>query len=254
MDLASRIRLWVRQDIERWHAQAGGELVIADEIVPGDRSGGANTSHTIVVPALRSSSTAVDRQAELAGLRAGGARGQRARQGHGGLASARSATSASSTCSARLAPVPSARDLWTDDPAGQPLLAGLCALARDAVFRASAPAILDSAARRRGHQHRPRRGRRGDLPGLATATRRWRRSAGTPSRRGSRPATSRPWHAPTKVRRRAVCTPSTTAYALLLGHLEGVRGAALFDTLWAQVLDQPRRTCSTLRSWRRSGR
>ena len=25
------------------------------------------------------------------------------------------------------------RDLWTDDPAGQPLLAGLCALARDPV-------------------------------------------------------------------------------------------------------------------------
>ena len=29
------------------------------------------------------------------------------------------------------------------------------------------------------------------------------------------------------------------AYALLLGHLEGVRGRALFDTLWARVLDQP---------------
>ena len=43
-----------------------------------------------------------------------------------------------------------------------------------------------------------------------------------------------------KVRRRPACTPSTTAYALLLGHLEGVRGAALFDTIWARVLDQPR--------------
>ena len=28
-------------------------------------------------------------------------------------------------------------------------------------------------------------------------------------------------------------------YALLLGHLQGVRGPALFDTLWAQLLDQP---------------
>ena len=43
-----------------------------------------------------------------------------------------------------------------------------------------------------------------------------------------------------KLRRRPVCTPSTTAYALLLGHLEGVRGEALFDTFWARVLDQPR--------------
>jgi hypothetical protein len=36
------------------------------------------------------------------------------------------------------------RDLWTDDPSGQPLIAGLCALARDAVFRASTGAILES--------------------------------------------------------------------------------------------------------------
>lgn len=43
-----------------------------------------------------------------------------------------------------------------------------------------------------------------------------------------------------KVRQRPVCTPSTTAYALMLGHLEGVRGAALFDTIWARVLDHPR--------------
>ena len=26
----------------------------------------------------------------------------------------------------------------------------------------------------------------------------------------------------------------------MLGHLEGVRGEALFDTFWARVLDQPR--------------
>ena len=34
------------------------------------------------------------------------------------------------------------RDLWTDEQTGQPLVAGLCALARDPVFRASAQAIL----------------------------------------------------------------------------------------------------------------
>ena len=26
----------------------------------------------------------------------------------------------------------------------------------------------------------------------------------------------------------------------MLGHLEGVRGAALFDTIWARALDHPR--------------
>ena len=44
----------------------------------------------------------------------------------------------------------------------------------------------------------------------------------------------------TKVRTRAICRPADVAYALLLGHVEGVRGGALFETLWARVLDQPK--------------
>ncbi len=43
-----------------------------------------------------------------------------------------------------------------------------------------------------------------------------------------------------KLRQQALCRPAAVAYALLLGHLEGRRGEALFDTLWARVLDQPR--------------
>jgi hypothetical protein len=31
----------------------------------------------------------------------------------------------------------------------------------------------------------------------------------------------------------------TTAFALLLGHLTGKRAEALFESLWAQVLDVP---------------
>lgn len=42
-----------------------------------------------------------------------------------------------------------------------------------------------------------------------------------------------------KTRWRAKCTPAPMTYALLLGHLQGVRGQALFNTLWARVLDQP---------------
>ena len=42
-----------------------------------------------------------------------------------------------------------------------------------------------------------------------------------------------------KVRARATSSPSSLTYALLLGHLQGVRGAALLDTPWARVLDQP---------------
>ena len=43
-----------------------------------------------------------------------------------------------------------------------------------------------------------------------------------------------------KVRRRAICTPSTTSFALFLGHLDGLTGEALFDSLWTRALDQHR--------------
>jgi hypothetical protein len=43
-----------------------------------------------------------------------------------------------------------------------------------------------------------------------------------------------------KVRRRAICTASTTAFALFLGHLDGLAGELLFDTVWARALDHPR--------------
>ena len=42
-----------------------------------------------------------------------------------------------------------------------------------------------------------------------------------------------------KVRARADSRPTSTAYALLLGHLCGVRGAGLFTTIWAHLLDAP---------------
>ena len=42
-----------------------------------------------------------------------------------------------------------------------------------------------------------------------------------------------------KVRQRVVPTVVVTAYALLLGYLVGTRGSALFESLWAQVLDAP---------------
>jgi len=40
-----------------------------------------------------------------------------------------------------------------------------------------------------------------------------------------------------KVRQSVTPTAATTAFALLLGYLAGARGTALFETLWAQVLD-----------------
>jgi len=40
-----------------------------------------------------------------------------------------------------------------------------------------------------------------------------------------------------KIRRSVTPTVMSTAFALLLGHLTGARGAALFETLWSCVLD-----------------
>ena len=42
-----------------------------------------------------------------------------------------------------------------------------------------------------------------------------------------------------KVRQTVAPTAVTTAFALLLGYILGTRGAALFETFWARVLDAP---------------
>lgn len=130
------------------------------------------------------------------------------------------------------------RDLWAHDAAGQPLLALLCAIARDPVLRASAAVILAAE------------------PGIAVTPSDFDQAieAAFPgaykenTRRTTAQKVASSWaqaghlHAekPTrKVRARIHPTPASLAYALLLGHLQGARGQALFSTLWAQILDEP---------------
>ena len=214
--------------------------MIAAEIVRGDRSGGATTSHTIVVPALRLLLSVV---------------GTRAAPGDYDKAVLEDNVLGKDTSEARRRTLRYLRelyilrsdslvfralgDLWMDDPSGQPLLAGLCALARDPVFRASAPAIL---GREPGDEVS-----NADLAEAVAKSFPDSYSDDTLAKIGRNTFSS--WeqtghlHAvarTAKVRTRAVCTPSTTAFALLLGHLEGSSGAALFDTVWARALDQPR--------------
>lgn len=214
--------------------------MIADEIVPGDRSGGTNTSHTIIVPALVQLLSSVDRGADATTY-------ERAVLEDNVLGKdttgARQRTLRYLRKLYLLRPdsilFRALRDLWIDDPAGQPLLAGLCALARDAVFRASAPAVLDSDP-----------GDEVTSVDLAEAVEKAFPTAYSDSTlakigRNTFSSWEQTGHLESlarteKVRRRPVCTPSTTAYALLLGHLEGVRGAALFDTIWIRALDHPR--------------
>jgi len=130
------------------------------------------------------------------------------------------------------------RDLWAEaGPTGQPLLAVLCALARDPSFRATLPAILgategsavtpdqlsDAVVRRYPHRFNTT-----TLHTLArNAASSWHQSGHLQGHVG-------------KLRVRAAATPNATTYALLLGHLAGKRGETLFTTCWAAVLDTPR--------------
>jgi hypothetical protein len=212
----------------------------AAEIVRGDQSGGATTSHTILVPALRALFAEVDAAAgyvdyedavfaqNVLGKDTVGAR-QRTLRYLRELYILRP----DSVLFRAL------RDLWNDEERGQPLLAGLCALARDPVLRASSVTIFASEP---GDEVASR-----DLAAAVGEAFPDSYSEATLSKIGRNTASS--WeqsgHLETaartqKVRRRAVCTPSTTAFALFLGHVEGLADATLFDSVWAQALDQPR--------------
>lgn len=129
------------------------------------------------------------------------------------------------------------RDLWDVDADARPLLALLCALARDPLLRATAPAVLQA----------PEGAPVGsdDFAAAVQAAYPSDYGDGIAAKIGRNTASS--WtqsghlHGRTnKVRSRVTPTPAATAYALLIGHTEGRRGDMLFDTLWAHVLDRPK--------------
>jgi len=209
------------------------------EIIAGEQSGGANTSHTIVIAALTTLLESVDRHApadayaaavledNVLGKETTGSRKRTFRY----LRELYILRPDSVLFRAL-------RDLWTDDPAGQPLLAGLCALARDGSFRASAPPILGSDPGDELDSQDFAESVEQTFPGVysdSTVAKIGRNTASSWEQTGHLQAVARLQ----KVRSRPSCTPATVAFALLLGQLEGVRGAALFDTLWARILDQP---------------
>lgn len=128
------------------------------------------------------------------------------------------------------------RRLWDADAASRPVLALLCAAARDPLLRATIAVVLDTP-----------------VGGLVT----WQQLAGAveaayPGRYGQETLDSVGQHAAStwqqaghlegkrrKVRARATAGPAATAYAFFLGYLCGDRGTNLFTTLWARLLDAP---------------
>lgn len=210
------------------------------EIVPGDRSGGPNTSHTIVFPALRELLETVPWDAgesdyeravvdeNLLGKAAEGAR----RRTYRYLRELYLLRPESVLFRAL-------RDLWPDEAAAQPLLAGLCAVARDPVFRASAPAILDSSPGDEVSSRELSAAVAEQFPDSyrqSTLDKIGRNTASSWEQAGHLTAESRY----VKRRVRAASRPANAALALLLGHLEGVRGEPLFSTLWTRLLDTPK--------------
>jgi len=126
------------------------------------------------------------------------------------------------------------RFFWTRDVEAQPLLALLSAYSRDAVLRLSAPFIKDL--------HNGSVVSREDMESYFESTQPGRFSAAT--LRSTAQNLNGTWtlsgHLIGKIKKTRVtanATPGAVAYALLLGYLAGSRGASLFQTEYAKLLD-----------------
>ncbi len=128
------------------------------------------------------------------------------------------------------------RDLWDETPDAQPMLALLCALARDPSLRSTADTVLTLPPGTAVTSQMLTDAATQAYPGLAKVT-----TLATIGRNaGSTWTQSGHLSGRTDKRRvRAQSHPTSLAYALLLGHLCGARGDRLFDTLWTRALDQP---------------
>jgi hypothetical protein len=216
-----------------WRATAAD-----NEIVSGEVSGGPSTSQTIMVSSLRRLISEVPRDADQSTYRSAvmdeNVLGKATTSGREWAFRQLRRFYALDPHSLLFRAL---RDLWEYDANGQPLLALLCALARDPVLRASTAVIVGSAPgevvttsdfQAAIEIKFPATYKENTLHTTAQKVASSWDQAGylhQESRRG-------------KVRMRVHPTSTATAYALMLGYLQGGRGQALFDTLWARVLDQ----------------
>lgn len=128
------------------------------------------------------------------------------------------------------------RKLWDHDSEGRPLLAILCACARDPLLRMSATVIFEAPTdsvvtaqefARAIEKAAPDRFRQTTLRSMGqNLYASWTQSGhlvGSTTRRRTHP----------------VVTPEAAAYALLFGRLTGARGQLLFSTFWTALLDVP---------------
>jgi hypothetical protein len=126
------------------------------------------------------------------------------------------------------------RRFWDDDPVGRPLLALLCALARDPLLRATAGPVLELSVGEELSRQKITDAIRSAVDGRlneATLDKVVRNCSSSWTQSGHLQGRVR------KFRHLVRPTPLSTSYALLLGYLEGLRGGRLFETRWTRVLD-----------------
>ncbi len=126
------------------------------------------------------------------------------------------------------------RYFWSRDLTGHPLIAFLCAFARDPILSELTHYVLDLK-----EGDKPYKQTLEDLiekkypnrfsPGMKSSLGRnllssWTQAGFLQGRRN-------------KIRSKASPTPGSTSYVLLLGYLKGVRGSLLFETDYARILD-----------------
>jgi hypothetical protein len=127
--------------------------------------------------------------------------------------------------------------LWTADVTAQPLLALICALARDPLLRATASVVLAASEGERLTSQDLSKAvvsRFPDSYSESVAGKIGRNAASSWTQSGHLKGRS------IKVRVMANARPASLAYALFVGHLAGEAGAGLFETVYARALDRPR--------------
>ncbi len=126
------------------------------------------------------------------------------------------------------------RRLWAEEEASQPLLACLCANARDPLLRTTAAVVLRTQAGAIVHKDEFRRT-------LADADPdRFNEAILDKIARNAASSWTQSGHLNghlTKMRAQAKASATSTAYALAIGYLAGARGALLYETYWTALLD-----------------
>jgi hypothetical protein len=128
------------------------------------------------------------------------------------------------------------RKLWDYDPSSRPLMALLAAVTRDGLLRATSELVIETPT---GTPVDARM-----LSGAVAASFPYLLAPGILAKVGRNAASS--WTQSehlkgksAKVRIRVKPSVGAVVYALFLGHLFGIRGLPLYETLWARLLDAP---------------